>query len=215
MIPYLGDELDFPSAEQTSPSGIVAIGGDLSPARLVLAYRNGIFPWYNEGDPIIWWSLDPRMVLFPEKLKVSKSMRSLFRKKPYQVTFNKAFSQVIKSCRSVSREGQDGTWITEEMMDAYINLHRLGIAESVEVWENEDLVGGLYGVRIGKVFCGESMFSKKSNTSKYGFISFVDKLILEGIQLIDCQQESEHLRSLGAESISRTEFLALLKELND
>ncbi len=210
MIPYLGDELNFPSAERSTPRGIVAIGGDLSPDRLMLAYRNGIFPWFNENDPIIWWSLDPRMVLFPERIKISKSMRSLFKKNAFSVTYNQAFSHVIECCKSMDREGQEGTWITNEMQEAYIRLHKLGYAYSVEVWENTDLVGGLYGVKVGKVFSGESMFSKVSNASKYGFISFVQKAHHDGIKLIDCQQESSHLKSLGAETISRTQYLDLL-----
>ena len=212
MIPYLGDELHFPSAETTTPRGIVAIGGDLSPDRLMLAYRSGIFPWYNEHDPIIWWSLDPRMVLYPDKLKVSKSMRPLFNKQAFRVTYNEAFSRVIRECRSAYREGQFGTWITDDMIEAYTRLHKLGHVHSVEVWDEEELVGGLYGVKFGNMFSGESMFSHKSNASKYGFITFVRKLQEEGLMLIDCQQESEHLRSLGAECISRKEYLSLLKK---
>jgi leucyl/phenylalanyl-tRNA--protein transferase len=212
MIPYLGDELIFPSAEYTTPRGIVAIGGDLSPDRLMLAYKSGIFPWYNENDPIIWWSLNPRMVLFPEKLKVSKSMRSLFNKGIYRVTYNQEFSRVINSCRVTYREGQMGTWITEDMMKAYIELNKLGYAHSVEVWEGKSLIGGLYGVRFGNVFSGESMFSHKSNASKFGFISFVQKEKENGLKLIDCQQESDHLRSMGAETITRSDYLNLLEK---
>ena len=215
MIPYLSEELVFPSAEHSSPRGIVAIGGDLSPERLLLAYRNGIFPWFNEQDPIIWWSLDPRMVLYPDKLKISKSMRSYFNQSKYQVTYNQNFSYVIQACKETYRAGQGGTWITYDMMQAYKHLHELGHAESVEVWDNNELVGGLYGIRIGKVFCGESMFSLKSNASKFGFISLVKKLSEEGVEMIDCQQESDHLRSLGAENISRKTFLKNLKEWVD
>lgn len=215
MIPYLSEELIFPSAEHTTHKGIVAIGGDLSPERLILAYKNGIFPWYNEGDPIIWWSLDPRMVLFPTKLKVSKSMRPLFNQEKFRVTFNQDFSRVIQECKDIYRPGQGGTWISQDMMYAYINLHQLGWAKSVEVWENGQLIGGLYGVQVGKVFCGESMFAHKTNASKFGFISLVKKLQVEGVELIDCQQETEHLRSLGAESISKSDFLQRLKALVD
>ena len=215
MIPYLGDELVFPSAELTTERGIVAIGGDLSPDRLMLAYRNGIFPWYNEDDPIIWWSLDPRMVIFPEKLKVSKSMRSLLRKEAFTITYNQNFVKVIEACSQIYREGQSGTWITKEMKDAYIRLNQLGYAYSVEVWEQSELVGGLYGVKVGGVFSGESMFSLKSNASKYGFISFIRHATKEGLKLIDCQQESNHLRSLGGESISRKQYLTLLNKYRD
>lgn len=215
MIPYLGDELIFPSAENSTERGIVAIGGDLSPDRLMLAYRNGIFPWFNEEDPIIWWSLDPRMVIFPDKLKVSKSMRSLIKKEAYQVTYNQSFVKVIEACSQIPRSGQYGTWITKEMKDAYIRLNQLGYAYSVEVWDEEELVGGLYGVKVGGVFSGESMFSLKSNASKYGFITFINKAKKEGLKLIDCQQESNHLRSLGGETISRTEYLSFLEKWRD
>jgi leucyl/phenylalanyl-tRNA--protein transferase len=215
MIPYLGDELVFPSAESSSPRGIVAIGGDLSPDRLMLAYRSGIFPWFNEHDPLLWWSLDPRMVIYPDKLKVSKSMRSLFNKERFKVTYNQCFQRVIEACSNVRREGQAGTWITKDMRNAYTRLHLLGCAYSVEVWDEEELVGGLYGVKIGSIFSGESMFSLKSNASKYGFISFVRKAKNEGLKLIDCQQESDHLRSLGGECISRKEYLTLLQKWRD
>ncbi len=212
MIPFLTKELVFPSAEFATEQGIVAVGGDLSPERLLLAYKNGIFPWFNDGEPIIWWSLDPRMVLFPSKLKISKSMRPYFNQAKYQVSYNQDFKAVIQACKHVNRVGQEGTWISDYMMAAYIRLHELGWAHSVEVWDRSELVGGLYGVRIGQVFCGESMFSRKSNASKFGFISLVKKLESEGVQMIDCQQETAHLRSLGAETIDKTEFLSLLKQ---
>lgn len=211
MIPVLGKELRFPSAEYSTARGVVAIGGDLSPERLLLAYKNGIFPWFNEGDPIIWWSLDPRMVLFPGKLKISKSMRPLFNQKRFKVTYNQNFTAVINGCRDVYRTGQGGTWISDDMTEAYVALHKMGYAHSVEVWEDTELVGGLYGVKVGKVFCGESMFSKRTNASKFGFISAVKTMADEGVEMIDCQQETNHLRSLGAETISKTDFLNLLR----
>ena len=183
----LGEEIIFPNVDVASPDGIVAIGGDLSPKRLILAYKSGIFPWYNEGEPIIWYSPDPRMVLFPGKLKISKSMKSTFRK------------------------DQAGTWITNDMRKAYIKLHELGIAKSVEVWKNNELVGGLYGIDLDNIFCGESMFSKTSNASKIAFIHLSQKLEKNNYKLIDCQVYNDHLASLGAEEISRKEFIDFLK----
>lgn len=211
MIHILSEELEFPSAEHSTPQGIVAVGGDLSPDRLLLAYRSGIFPWYNEHDPIIWWSLDPRMVLYPRDLKVSKSMRPYFNKQKFRVTYNQAFGTVIRSCKSRERSGQEGTWISEDIIEAYERLFELGYAKSVEVWEGPTLVGGLYGVDLGRVFCGESMFSYKSNASKFGFISLVKKLEELEYHFIDCQQDTLHLRSLGASPIPRKRFL---KELH-
>lgn len=213
MIKFLGKELVFPSAEHSTSRGIVAIGGDLTPERLLVAYRNGIFPWYNAGDPIIWWSLDPRLVLFPKNIKVSKSMRPYFNQEKYTVTYNTSFLQVIKSCQKISRENQKGTWITEDIISAYQKLFDLGYVISVEVWEGNDLVGGLYGVDLGTVFCGESMFALRPNASKFGLIKLAQKLYEEGYQLIDCQQETEHLKSLGAETIKRQEFLKILENL--
>ena len=215
MIPRLSGDLFFPSAEYSTPKGIVAIGGDLSPERLLLAYKSGIFPWYNECDPIIWWSLDPRMVLFPEKLKVSKSMRPFFNQKKFQVTYNQDFEAVINACKNTYRPGQGGTWISDDMVEAYTNLHNLGHAHSVEVWQGDSMVGGLYGIKVGKVFCGESMFSLKTNASKFGFISAVQKMKSEGIEMIDCQQETDHLKSLGAETIRKVKFLDLLSKFVD
>ncbi len=215
MIHILSEELEFPSAEHSSPQGIVAVGGDLSPDRLLLAYRSGIFPWYNEHDPIIWWSLNPRMVLYPKNLKVSKSMRPYFNQQKYHVTFNQAFGTVIRNCKSSQRSGQEGTWITGDIVEAYEKLHELGYAKSVEVWEGHDLVGGLYGVDLGRVFCGESMFSYKSNASKFGFISLVKKLEELDYRFIDCQQDTQHLRSLGASPIPRKRFLKELHEAID
>jgi leucyl/phenylalanyl-tRNA--protein transferase len=190
----------------------LAVGGDLSPERLLLAYKSGIFPWYNQGEPIVWYSPDPRMVLFPKNLKISKSMKQIIRKNQFRVTFNQHFSEVIANCKNSYREGQRGTWITDEMEQAYINLHNLGIAKSVEVWEGNELVGGLYGIDLGHIFCGESMFSKVSNASKFAFIYLVQKLEKEDYALIDCQVYNAHLASLGAEEISRETFLAYLKK---
>lgn len=207
----LSDKIWFPPIEFTSPEGILAIGGDLSVKRLLLAYKSGIFPWYNEGEPVIWYSPERRMVLFPEKLKVSKSMQQLIRKKKFQITFNTCFSKVISNCKTINRKDQQGTWITSEMQQAYVKLYKLGKAKSVEVWLDDELVGGLYGIDIGNdVFCGESMFSKVSNTSKIAFIYLVEKLKKENYKLLDCQVYNNHLASLGAEEISRTEFLKYL-----
>lgn len=206
----LSEKLIFPPVEFADQNGILAIGGDLSPERLLLAYKSGIFPWYSEGEPIVWYSPDPRMVLFPDRLKISKSMRRILRKGEFNITFNQSFSEVIHHCKSINREGQKGTWITDEMQKAYIELHKLGYAKSVEVWQNKTLVGGLYGIDLGNVFCGESMFSKVNNTSKIAFIALVGKLEKENYNLIDCQVYNDHLASLGAEEISRVKFIEIL-----
>lgn len=208
---YLTDKLEFPPAQSASPEGIVAVGGDLSPERLKLAYDNGIFPWFEEEDIIIWWSPDPRMVLFPDKLKVSSSMRKILKKGDFTITYNQNFEEVIRNCAEVQRPGQEGTWITSGIIDGYKALYEMGYAISVEVWKEEDLVGGLYGVDLGGVFCGESMFSKVSNASKAAFISLVQNLHKKDYKLIDCQVYTEHLESLGAEEIPRSEFLKILK----
>ncbi|QHI37152.1 Leucyl/phenylalanyl-tRNA--protein transferase [Kordia antarctica] len=206
----LTDEIAFPPIEETSPEGILAFGGDLKPERLLLAYKNGIFPWYSHDEPIIWWSPDPRMILFPEDLKVSKSMKQLLRRETFKVTYNTAFERVIQACAIIQRPGQDDTWITTEMEEAYIQLHKMGYATSVEVWRDEKLVGGVYGIDLGHVFCGESMFSLESNASKYGFIHLVEKLKTTGCQLIDCQMHTNHLASLGAYEVPREVFLSYL-----
>ncbi len=206
----LSEDLVFPPVHLADKDGLLAIGGDLSDERLLLAYKSGIFPWYNQGEPIVWYSPDPRMVLFPKKLKISKSMKQVIRKNQFRATFNQNFSEVIANCKNSYREGQGGTWITDEMEQAYINLHNLGVAKSVEVWQGNELVGGLYGIDLGHIFCGESMFSKVSNASKFAFIQLVQKLEKEHYTLIDCQVYNEHLDSLGAEEISRSEFLTYL-----
>ena len=208
---FLTDKIEFPNPAQADPDGLLAIGGDLSVERLLLAYRNGIFPWFNDdGDLILWWSPNPRFVLHPDRLKVSKSMSQTLRNKEFTVTVNKDFNSVISECSKAKRGGQAGTWITDEMIKAYTKLHHLGYATSVEVWQNESLVGGLYGIDLGNgVFCGESMFTKVSNASKVAFITFIQNT---NYKLIDCQVYTNHLASLGAEEMERSEFLEYLKE---
>lgn len=207
MIFQLNDDLVFPDPSLAEDDGLLAVGGDLSLERLILAYQNGIFPWFNDGDPILWYSPPERFVLLPAEVKVSKSMRQLLRSKRYHVTHNKDFEAVIKSCASAKRTGQDGTWINQLMLDAYLNLHQKGIAHSVEVWEENNLIGGLYGVLVNKVFCGESMFSDKSNASKTALIWLCQNA---NINLIDCQVYTEHLESMGAKMLTREDFLSLL-----
>jgi leucyl/phenylalanyl-tRNA--protein transferase len=206
---YLDDKIEFPDISEATSDGLLAIGGDLSPERLLLAYKKGIFPWFEAKQPILWWSPDPRMVLFPKDLKVSKSMKKLLQKSDFKLTMNKAFNEVITECSLVERVGQTGTWITPEMIMAYSNLHELGYAKSVEVWQDEKLVGGLYGIDLGPVFCGESMFTKVNNASKFAFISYVQE---SDFQLIDCQVYTKHLASLGAKEIPRNEFLKYLPD---
>lgn len=206
----LVDELIFPPVSEAE-DGIVAVGGDLSPERLMMAYRSGIFPWYSAEEPIIWWSPDPRCVLFPDRLHISRSMRRVLNSKRFTVTFNKNFEAVIEHCKKIYRKGQEGSWITAEMKKAYVKLHELGYAKSIEVWENEQLVGGMYGVDLGTVFCGESMFSIVSNASKVAMIVFMEKFQEEGGRLLDCQVYNDHLASMGAEEISRDEFLLFVE----
>ena len=205
--------ISFPHPSLANEDGILAVGGDLSPERLLLAYQMGIFPWFNPGDPILWWSPDPRFVLLPSELKVSKSMRPYFNKQKFDISINQNFKEVMEACQQTKRKGQNfGTWITDDMVNAYSRLHELGYAHSVEVWKEEELVGGLYGIALGKIFFGESMFSTVSNASKFGFISFARKLEEKGFVLIDCQQETQHLKSLGGKGIPRADFLTYLKE---
>jgi len=208
----LDNRLWFPPVDAAQEDGLLAIGGDLSVQRLLMAYERGIFPWY-EGDVPVWWCPDPRFVLNPDELKISKSMKQLFQRNAFSFTINKAFPEVINNCKKINRPGQDGTWITNEVVASYKKMHEFGYAHSAEVWLNDELVGGLYGIRLGKVFFGESMFSLVSNASKYAFISYVRQLKKEGVQLIDCQVYTEHLESLGARMIPRTEFLHTLKKL--
>ncbi len=209
---FLSQNLDFPDPEHASEEGLLAIGGDLSTDRLLLAYRSGIFPWYDQESPILWWSPDPRMVLFPDKFVVSKSLRKTIRSEVFNITFNKAFEEVVSNCASIKRIGQKDTWITPEMKEAYIQMHHLKHAISVEVWKNDELIGGLYGVDLPekKLFCGESMFSKVTDASKVGFYHLVARLKSEAYQLIDCQVYTTHLESLGAEEITRKDFLKYL-----
>ncbi len=203
---------NFPHPELADERGILAIGGDLSIDRLITAYSFGIFPWYSQDDPIIWWCPEPRFVLYPDKLKVSKSMRPYFNQKKYHVSFDTFFPHVVKACQKIRRDGQEGTWITNDMFEAYCALHERGYAHSVEVWKGDKLAGGLYGVSLGKMFFGESMFSLAPNASKFALISLTRRLIERGFTLIDCQQETDHLRSMGAENISRKNFLNLLRK---
>lgn len=207
----LGDEPIFPHPSFAESNGLLAIGGDLSPERLVAAYRMGIFPWYGEGDPILWWSPDPRFVLFPGEFRVSRSMRQFLKKGLFTVTFNKDFIAVIESCREVHRGKGEGTWISEEMVLAYCRLHDLGIAHSVEVWHDGSLVGGLYGVALGRCFFGESMFSRVSNASKTALHALVKRLDELRFVVIDCQVYTEHMQRMGARFIPRDVFLEILK----
>jgi len=215
LFPWLPPDsfFRFPDPDSATDEGIVASGGNLSPGMLLSAYRQGIFPWFNEDEPLLWWSPDPRFVIFPDKLHISRSMKKLFKKNRFEVTYNSDFDSVIKGCRYTSREGQDGTWITGEMENSYRELYNLGYILSVEVREegSEELAAGLYGVRLGNCFFGESMFSRVTNGSKYGFISVTEKLKNEGAAVIDCQVYTSHLESLGAEMISRQDFLEIVK----
>ncbi len=209
MIFRLDERLIFPDPALAEEDGLLAIEGDLSAERLILAYQNGIFPWYSEDDPILWFAPHERFVLYPDELRISKSMRQIIRSNKFKVTFNQSFADVIRACADAKREGQDGTWITTEMQQAYINLHQLGVAHSVEVWLNDVLAGGLYGVEVGNVFCGESMFSKVSNASKLALITLCQTC---KYKMIDCQLHTEHLESMGARMISRDEYMAELKQ---
>ncbi|MBN4070448.1 leucyl/phenylalanyl-tRNA--protein transferase [Olleya sp. AH-315-F22] len=205
---YLTQDIEFPNVSEANEDGLLAIGGDLSTERLIYAYKNGIFPWFEEEETILWWSPNPRFVLFPAKLKISKSMKQVLRNSSYTVTINKAFKNVIQQCSKIKRVGQSGTWITNSMINAYCKLYELGYAKSVEVWKDKNLIGGFYGIDLGNnVFCGESMFTKVSNASKIGLISFVQN---SNYKLIDCQVYTQHMESLGAETIPRKEFLTFL-----
>lgn len=206
---YLSRELWFPPVEQAEAIGLLAIGGDLSPQRLLLAYSQGIFPWYNPGEPILWWSPDPRCVLFPRQVHISRSLNKTLKKELFRVSFDRDFPAVIAACQA--QRQQSGTWITPEMHDAYVQLWRLGFAHSVECWQQDLLVGGLYGISLGHCFFGESMFSRVPNASKVALVRLCQQLSLLGVELIDCQQTNRHLLSLGAREIPRAEFIALIK----
>lgn len=208
----LQKELIFPPVDMAEPDGLLAMGGDLSIERLLLAYKNGIFPWYD-GDVPLWWSPDPRFVLFPGDLKVSKSMQQVLKKQDFRFSINENFKGVIGNCKNIRRNNQHGTWITDEVEYAYTQLHEKGFAHSAEAWLGDELVGGMYGVRLGKVFFGESMFSKVSNASKYAFICYTQYLKTQGVALIDCQVYTAHLESLGAMMIPRKKFKQLLQQL--
>lgn len=209
----LTNEIIFPNVEEADESGILAIGGDLSVERLLCAYRNGIFPWYNEDEPLIWWSPDPRCVLYPDKLRVTKSMKQVLNNGRFRFTINRDFAAVINACKTVDRKDGLGTWINQDIVAAYTKLHEAGFALSAETWREGKLVGGLYGILLGDVFFGESMFSTESNASKFAFINLVNHLKKNVLQLIDCQQKTGHLMSLGAEMISRQDFISQISHL--
>ena len=210
---HLSNSIWFPNPQEADKDGLLAIGGDLSVKRLMLAYRAGIFPWFEDYQPILWWSPNPRMVLFLDDFKVSKSLEKIIHKNKFTITYNACFSEVIRNCSQIKREGQQGTWITNQMQESYLQLHKIGLATSVEIWLDDELVGGLYGIDLigKKVFCGESMFSKVSDASKVGFYYLVAQLKAKNYQLIDCQMYTTHLERLGAKEIPRNEFL---KHLN-
>jgi leucyl/phenylalanyl-tRNA---protein transferase len=209
-LPILDDKLWFPPVEESLEDGLLAIGGDLSVERLLLAYKKGIFPWYD-GDVPLWWSPDPRCVLFPDQLKISASMKQLLKKEAFEFKIDENFVEVMLNCQQTERKDQPGTWINDDIVVAYSALHKKGHAHCAAVYTNGEMVGGLYGVQVGNVFCGESMFSKVSNASKYAFIKYVHRLTAKGIQLIDCQVHTPHLESLGATMISRKEFITYLR----
>lgn len=209
---WLTDRLEFPPVTKAQEWGGLAVGGDLSPERLLLAYRSGIFPWYDASQPIVWYAPDPRFVLFPHKLHVSRRMRPILNQGQFTVTYNIRFRDVIRQCQQIPRPGQSGTWITKEMQEAYGRLHTLGYAHSVEVWQDNELVGGLYGLVLGSIFFGESMFSLVDNASKVGFITFVRLLQEHGCTLVDCQVHTPHLARWGAENIPRSDYMKLLAQ---
>lgn len=213
MIPWLRGDARFPPVSKAlrSPNGLLCAGGDLSPERIVEAYSHGIFPWFSEGDPILWWSPDPRMVLFPDELRVSRSLRKTVQRGVYETRVDCAFRDVIEAC-AAPRDGQAGTWIVPEMVEAYTTLHELGYAHSVESWRDGELVGGLYGIALGEAFFGESMFSRAPDASKVALVRLVDRLKASGCRVIDCQQATAHLASLGAREIPRKVFAQLVRE---
>jgi leucyl/phenylalanyl-tRNA--protein transferase len=213
MIPWLRGDAPFPPVSKAlkSPNGLLCAGGDLSPQRLVAAYSQGIFPWYSEGDPTLWWSPDPRMVLFPDEIKVSRSLRKTLARGVYETRYDSAFAQVIAEC-AAPRDGQAGTWIVPEMVEAYTRLHELGFVHSVESWRDGELVGGLYGMALGKAFFGESMFARAPDASKVALARLVERLRRDGFRIVDCQQATSHLASLGAREIPRAAFAHLLQE---
>ena len=208
----LSDELLFPPVHFATSEGLLAVGGDLSPQRLLLAYQSGIFPWYSDDDPILWWSPDPRLLLYPEELRISRSLKKTLQRNYFHVTFDTCFRKIILSCAGIRVVRGQGTWITDEMVEAYVQLHKLGFAHSVETWYHDDLVGGLYGVSLGRCFFGESMFSSMNNASKIALVYLRDYLLLRNFDFIDCQVPTNHLKSLGAREISRKIFISQLKK---
>jgi leucyl/phenylalanyl-tRNA--protein transferase len=215
MIPWLEPDAAFPPIGKAlrEPNGLLAAGGNLSPERLLAAYRSGIFPWFSAGEPILWWSPDPRMVLFPDELRISRSLARRLKNPDYQVRFDTAFREVMLACASAQRHGQEGTWITEDMINAYCKLHESGFAHSAETWIDGELAGGIYGVAIGRMFYGESMFHRVTDASKIAFVYLVQRLQQQGFGMMDCQMKTPHLASLGAKEILRSDFLLMLKEL--
>jgi leucyl/phenylalanyl-tRNA--protein transferase len=215
MIPWLPPEPVFPPASRAlrTPNGLLAAGGDLAPERLLAAYRNGIFPWFSPGEPILWWSPDPRMVLFPDQVRITRSLARTLRNAAYEIRLDSAFERVITACADTPRDGQNGTWITTEIQAAYRRLHALGYAHSVETWQSGELVGGLYGIALGRAFFGESMFSHRTDASKIALAHLCRFLAEQGFGIIDCQMETAHLASMGARPISRAEFLTRLDVL--
>lgn len=207
------NNISFPPVEEADEEGLLLIGGKLTPANVLEAYKEGIFPWYNEDEPVLWWSPDPRFVLFPSELHISRSMQKLIKQQRFSFKTDTAFEDVISACKTTTRTGQNGTWITSDVEDVYTELFKLGYAHSAETWQNDELLGGMYGIQLGKVFFGESMFSHKSNASKFAFINFVQHLQSTGVELIDCQVYTPHVESLGARMIKRKEFTSLLKKL--
>jgi leucyl/phenylalanyl-tRNA--protein transferase len=208
---YVTDKLYFPPVEEASYEGVLAVGGDLSTERLLLAYNSGVFPWFESDEPVLWWSPSERMVVNPQDYKVKKSLRNIINRDIFKVTFNQNFEEVITNCQQIKRVGQNGTWITQDMINAYCELHKQGHAMSVEVWQNEELVGGLYGVDLGTVFCGESMFSLVPNASKVAFVKLIEHLKEKNYRLLDCQVHNDHLEKLGAFEISRESFMMVLE----
>lgn len=207
----LSDELHFPPVHLATPEGLLAVGGDLSPPRLLLAYRNGIFPWYSEQDPILWWSPDPRALLYPREIRISRSLKKTLKKETFKVTIDTVFEDIIRSCARTRTEKGEGTWITNEMVSAYNRLHQLGYAHSIETWHQEKIVGGLYGVSLGRCFFGESMFSTMTDASKVALVRLCDLLIQKKIDFIDCQLPTHHLKSMGAREVSRSDFISQLQ----
>ncbi|WP_137935729.1 leucyl/phenylalanyl-tRNA--protein transferase [Chitinivorax sp. B] len=216
MLRWLGPSLDFPPLDSAliKPNGLLAMGGDLSPARVLAAYRQGVFPWFNEGEPILWWSPDPRMILFPDELRITRSLAKTLRNKPYEIRVDTNFRQVMQAC-AAPRDIHGGTWITDEMIDAYCVLHHMGYAHSIECWMEGELAGGLYGMAIGQMFYGESMFTHRTDASKIAFVHLVRQLGRWEFRMIDCQMKTNHLASLGGREIARSNFAARLKVLVD